>query len=98
MWNNLNPNNQKFKISTKMSSIVTYIRFPLQNHSVVNINYPMCNINHPKLPCRICTKNVHDKDKAVKYDLYELWIHIKCNNFNYLDYRYFQNCDDPGIV
>ena len=27
-------------------------------------------------------------------DLSELWIHIKCNNLNYLDSRYLQNCDE----
>ena len=51
----------------------------------------MCN--NPKFPCRICAKNVHDKDKAVQCDLCELWIHIKCNKFNYPDYGYVQNCD-----
>ena len=51
----------------------------------------MCNINCPKFPCRICVKNVSDKDKAVQCDLCELWVHIKCNNLNYLDYRYLQN-------
>ena len=54
----------------------------------------MCNINHPKFPCRICAKNVHGKDKAVHYDLCELWIHIKYNKLNYLDYRHLQNCDE----
>ena len=54
----------------------------------------MCNINHPKFPCRICTKNVHGKDKAVQCDLCELWIHIECNKLNHLDYRYLQNCDE----
>ena len=52
----------------------------------------MCNINHPKFPCKICAKNVQDKDKAVQCDLCELWIHMKCNNL-YLDYRYLQNCN-----
>ena len=51
----------------------------------------MCNITYPKFPCRICVKNVSDKDKAVQCDLCELWVHIKCNNLNYLDYRYLQN-------
>ena len=51
-------------------------------------------ISYPKFPCRICAKNVHDKDKAVQCDLCEFWIHIKCNNLNYLDYRYLQNCDE----
>ena len=54
----------------------------------------ICNINHSKFPCKICPKNVQDKDKAVQCDLCELWIHIKCNNLNYLDYRYLQNCDE----
>ena len=54
----------------------------------------MCNINHPTFPYKICAKNVQDKDKAVQSDLCELWIHIKCNNLNYLDYRYLQNCDE----
>ena len=54
----------------------------------------MCNINHSKFPCRICAKIVHDKDKAVQCDLSELWIYIKCNNLNYLHYRYHQNCDE----
>ena len=54
----------------------------------------MCNINHPKFPSKICAKNVHDKEKAVQYDLCEFWIHIKCSNLNYLDYRYLQNCDE----
>ena len=54
----------------------------------------MYNIKHPKFLCRMCTKIVHDKDRAVQCDLCELWIHIKCNNLNYLDYRYLQNCDE----
>ena len=54
----------------------------------------MCNINHLKFPCKICAENVHDKNKAVQCDLCELWIHIKRNNLNYLDYRYLQNCDE----
>ena len=54
----------------------------------------MRNMKNPKFPCRICTKNVHDKHKAVQCGLCELWIHIKCNNLNYLDYRYLQNCDE----
>ena len=51
----------------------------------------MCKINHLKFPCRICAKNVSDKDKAVQCDLCELWVHIKCNDRNYLGYRYLEN-------
>ena len=49
------------------------------------------NINYPKFPCKICAKNVSDKVKAVQGDLCELWVHVKCNNLNYLDHRYLQN-------
>ena len=52
----------------------------------------MCN--HPKLPCKICTKNVSEKVKAVQCDLCELWVHIKCNNLNYLDYKHLQNSNE----
>ena len=55
----------------------------------------MCNINHPKFPCKICARNVHNKDKAVQCDLCELWIHIKWNNLNYVDCRYLQKCEKP---
>ena len=51
----------------------------------------MCKISYPNFPCKICAKNVSDKVKADQYDLCELWVHIKCNNLNYLDYRCLQN-------
>ena len=54
----------------------------------------MCNITYPKFPCRICAKNVSDKDKAIQCDLCKLWVHIICNNLNYLDYRYLQNSNE----
>ena len=58
----------------------------------------MFNINHPKFSCRICAKNAHDKDKAVQCDLCELWIHIKCNNHNDLDYSIFKTVMNPGTA
>ena len=54
----------------------------------------MCKIDHPMFPCRICAKNVHNKDIAGQCDLCEFWVHIKCNDLNYLDYRYLQDCDE----
>ena len=58
----------------------------------------MCNINHPKHPCKVCAKNVQDEDKAVQCDLCEFWIHVKCNNLNYLDYSIFKIVMNPGIA
>ena len=54
----------------------------------------MCDITYPKFPCRICVKNVSDKDKAVQCELCEFWVHIKCNNLNYLDHSYLQNSNE----
>ena len=54
----------------------------------------MCNFTYLKFSCRICEKNVSDKDKAVQCELCELWVHIKCNNLNYLDYGYLQNSNE----
>ena len=54
----------------------------------------MCIVIYSKFSCRICAKNMHDKDKAAQWELCEFWIHIKCNNLNYLDYTYLQNCDE----
>ena len=54
----------------------------------------MCNINHPK----VLAKNVHVKDKAVQCDLRKLWIHIKCNNLNYLDYSILKTVMNPGTA
>ena len=53
----------------------------------------MCN--YPtKFPCKIFAKNVSENVKAVQCDLCELWVHIKCNNLNYLDSRYLQNSNE----
>ena len=52
----------------------------------------MCNC--PKFPCKICTKNVSENVNAVQFDLCKLKLHIKCNNLNYLDYRYLENSNE----
>ena len=52
----------------------------------------MCN--YPKFPYKTCAKNVSENVKAVQCNLCELWVHIKCNNLNYLDYRYLQNSNE----
>ena len=40
-----------------------------------------------EFPCKICAKNIHDKDKAVQCDLCELWIHIKAQFFFLTPYQ-----------
>ena len=59
-----------------------------------NIRLASCVISVIQFSCKICARNIHEKDKAVQCDLYKLCIHIKCNNLNYLYNRYLQNCDE----
>ena len=51
-----------------------------------------------KFHCSICAKNVYDKDKAVLYDLCQLWVYVACNTFNYLDYRYLKSAMNIGTA
>ena len=33
-------------------------------------------------------------DQAIKCDLCDSWVHIKCNDLNYFDYKFLQNSND----
>ena len=46
-------------------------------------------------PCSICTKTISDNDDSLYCDNYNLWVHIKRNNQNFIDYQYFNGNDDP---
>ena len=46
-------------------------------------------------PCKICNKNVNDNDHAIQCDTCNFWVHIKCSNLNYIDYKYLQGNNDP---
>ena len=52
-------------------------------------------LSHLIFPCKICNNNVNDKDHAIQCDIYNFWVHIKCNNFNYIDYKYLRGNSDP---
>ena len=79
---------------TVLASYLSGFTHKITEYSKQELTSYMCNITYPKFPCRICIKNVSDKDKAVQCDLCELWVHIKCNNHNYPDYRYLQNSNE----
>ena len=74
--------------------IITYT-YKTQDQSVVNRKISSVMSIIPSFHAGFVHKMyLHDKDKAVQCDLCEFWIHIKCNNLNYLDYRCLQNCDE----
>ena len=49
----------------------------------------------PDFPCSVCHKSIGDKENSIFCDLCKLWVHIKCNNLNYLDYQYLSGSNDP---
>ena len=51
--------------------------------------------SHLIFPCKICNKNVNDKDHAIQCDICNFWVHIKCHNLNYIVYKYLQGNNDP---
>ena len=48
-----------------------------------------------KFPCKICKNNVTNSDQAIQCDLCDSWVHIKCNDLNFIDYKFLQNSNDP---
>ena len=48
-----------------------------------------------QFPCRVCHKSIDDKENSIFCDLCKLWVHIKCNNLNYVDYQYLLGCSNP---
>ena len=46
-------------------------------------------------PCSICTKTIGDNDDSIYCDNCNLWVYIKCNNLNFIDYKYLNGNDDP---
>ena len=54
-----------------------------------------CNLKNTQFPCKIWRLNVKENAKAIQCELCKCWVHIECNHFNYIDYKYFQGSDDP---
>ena len=47
-----------------------------------------------QFPCSVCYKSIGDKANSTFYDLCKLWVHIKCNILNYVDYQYLSGFSD----
>ena len=48
-----------------------------------------------KFPWKICENNVTNCDQTIQCDPCDSWVHIKCNDLNYIDYKFLQNSNDP---
>ena len=53
------------------------------------------NVNNIVYPCKICHVNVNNKDFAAQCNIYQSWVHVKCNKLNNIDYEYFQGSNEP---
>ena len=42
------------------------------------------------LLCKICKNNVTNYDQTIQCDLCDSWVHIKCNDLNYIDCQFLQ--------
>ena len=40
-------------------------------------------------------KNGNHKDDDIQCDIWQAWIHLKCNRLNHIDYKYLQRSSDP---
>ena len=49
-------------------------------------------------PCGVCHKAVGENHRAICCDICEKWIHIKCNNLNNNDYKFFQENSDEQFI
>ena len=46
-------------------------------------------------PCKLCNKNINDRDAAIQCDICQFWVHLRCNKLNLVDYKYLQGSADP---
>ena len=53
------------------------------------------NLNNIVYHCNICHVNISNKDSAAQCDIYQSWVHMKCNKLNHIDYKYLQGSNDP---
>jgi len=51
-----------------------------------------------QFPCGVCSKPVADTHRAIACDICQKWIHIKCNNFDKNDYKFFQNNSEECFI
>ena len=45
--------------------------------------------------CKLCNKNIYDRDTAIQCDICQFWVHLRCNILNLVDYKYLQGSTDP---
>ena len=38
--------------------------------------------------CKLCNKNINDRDAAIQYDTCQFWVYLRCNKLNIVDYKY----------
>ena len=44
--------------------------------------------------CSVFHKSIGNKENSIFCDLCKLWVHVTCNNLNFVDYQYLLGCYD----
>ena len=45
--------------------------------------------------CKLCNKNIYDRDAAIQCDICQFSVPLRCNILNLVDYKYLQGSTDP---
>ena len=51
--------------------------------------------NNIVFPCKLCSKNINNRDAAIQCDICQFGVHLRCNKLNLVDYKYRQGSADP---
>ena len=51
--------------------------------------------NNIVFPCKLCSKNINNRDAAIQCDICQFWVHLRCNKVSLVDYKYLQGSTDP---
>ena len=46
-------------------------------------------------PCKLCNKNINDRDAAIQCDIFQFWVHLRCNKLTLVDFKCLQESTDP---
>ena len=55
----------------------------------------MYNVNNMICLCKIFHVNLNNKDSAAECYICQIWVHMKCNTLNHIDYKHLQGSNDP---
>ena len=62
---------------------------------ISNIKASTSTNTNTVFPCKLCNKNINDRDAAIQCDICQFWVHLRCNKLNLVDFKYLQESTYP---